>query len=528
MKKRILSLFLIFVFVFSLVPSAFAEGTREAPSSDSAAASEPFSGSCSGPESSVSVPESTPSASAEPDTSESTSDSSFAPESSAEPEPSAPTAQSVTLSIDSAHTYGDMDCAFENGYTPKIVNHQALFTLPLKSNGSLQNDRITVSLEFGTGSERAFVAASYEKSFSLTQTVPNNGSTAEDIFLASFSVQMLTERVNGVYPITAHIRAADIAGNPIAMDYTVFVTVADGRPSEPPEPIPTPEPKPEKPTAEPVVYISKVLCEPAQVQAGEKFTLTLTLKNSVKTKSVKNMLVTVDTGNLPLSLDEDSNVFPVSSIRAGGETQLVLHFTAGATLPEGRHALQFAFRYDSSQTLNLSSSGICTLTVRQPAELAFDGARLPVRVYIGDTVTVPLTLMNTGKSPLYNCRVQYEIDGLEAGGIKFIGEIPAGESKEATTNLRAGQEVLDNAKGTVTILYEDSFGDTYRQSAELCTHIEKKPEPADISEKEEHTDKNQNWWLFLLIGLVVGIGGGFGIPWIIRDRNQRKEDDLRL
>lgn len=522
MKKKILSLFLVFVFAFSAPFSAFAESP--AGSSFSEAVPEVPAD----PESSDSR-ESVPASSAEPVLPESVPDSSSAPESSLEPEqeqpqPTAPVTPPASLSIDSAHTYGDMDEAFENGYSPKIVDHQALFTLPLKSSEPLQDDRITVSLEFAPGADKAFVAASYEKSFFLTQAVPKNDAAAQDVFLACFSVQMLTERVNGVYPITAHVRAADRSGAPIAMDYTVFITVSDGRPGEPPK---EPQPEPQKPTAEPVVYVENSVVSPADVQAGEPFTVTLTLKNSVKTKSVRNLLVTVDTGDLKVDLLEGSNVFPIESIKAGGRAELVLHCKAQPSIPAGKYRLNLAFQYNSSETLNLSSQGVCMLNVRQKAELSYDGARLPQTVTSGSTVTLQTNLMNTGKSSLYNCRVDAAIDGLDAGGSAFVGEIKPGESKTASANLRVSDEKLGETSGLLTITYEDDYGQTFTKTAEISTMIRPKPEPAGEEEREEPKE-TKLWWLFILIGLVLGCGAGFGIPLILKDIRQRKDDDLRL
>ena len=56
--------------------------------------------------------------------------------------------------------------------------------------------------------------------------------------------------------------------------------------------------------------------------------------------------------------------------------------------------------------------------------------------------------------------------------------------------------------------------------------IEKKVEQLEI--KEEPEKNNSLWWVFVIIGLAVGGGIGFGVPWLINDKKQRKEDDLRL
>ena len=57
--------------------------------------------------------------------------------------------------------------------------------------------------------------------------------------------------------------------------------------------------------------------------------------------------------------------------------------------------------------------------------------------------------------------------------------------------------------------------------------IEEKVEAANL-EEEKKEKKSPLWWLFILVGLLVGGGTGFGVTWYINDKMQRKEDDLRL
>ena len=74
-------------------------------------------------------------------------------------------------------------------------------------------------------------------------------------------------------PVAVNVDAFDSMGNAVAFSHTIFVTISD----VPAETAP-PAQGPEKPTAEPVVYISKCVTIPETVVAGEEFALTLTLK----------------------------------------------------------------------------------------------------------------------------------------------------------------------------------------------------------------------------------------------------------
>ncbi len=94
------------------------------------------------------------------------------------------------------------------------------------------------------------------------------------------------------------------------------------------------------------------------------------------------------------------------------------------------------------------------------------------------------------------------------------------------TVVANGNEILGKVEGIITISYEDDFGETYTETVDVSTVIEEKVITADIEEEEEK--KNPLWWLFMLIGAIIGGALGFGIPHVIRSNKQRKEDEKRL
>ena len=253
--------------------------------------------------------------------------------------------------------------------------------------------------------------------------------------------------------------------------------------------------------------------------------LTITLKNMHSSKSVSN---------IKLSLSEDSDeIRPtgmgtkyISSIGAGNYYTWVVELKAVHTATVGEHKLSFSCEYEDENGSGYGANDIIRLEVRQPAELSFDGAKLPVKVVQDETVTLNINLMNTGKTVLYNCKVDFSIDGLDPGGSSFVGEIQPQQSATANANLLVASEKTGEVTGKITITYEDTFGNEYSQEHKVSTVIEKKVIKAE--KKEEEEKKNPLWWLFLLGGLVVGGGLGFGIPFAINSRKQRLRDEERL
>ena len=429
------------------------------------------------------------------------------------PESSIPTA----LTIDTENIYDGMDKAYEDGYVPRTENGFMYIVLPMLSNGNIYQNRIKVSLGLGSGASSPFVMANFEKTFEMETVTPKNSNQEKELFLIEFTVKLSSERINGVYPVAVNISGYDDSGTPIDCSYTIYVTITDGKSNQ------VTQPAPEVATAEPVVYISNSVVQPDKVMAGEEFTLTVTLKNSLTTKSVKNMLVKIDTGNLHINLLENTNVFQVDKIPAGGETELTFRLGSDASIPAGKYNLNFTFNYDSSKTLNLSSSGSTIVEIHQPANMELVMPRFAQSVTVGETIPLSLQVMNMGRDPMYNVRCTVSGFGFAPSNTGYIGTMDAGSS--ATTevelyiialNASKGNEngsQYGNTIGTVTLIYEDETGQEYQQETQFETTVNRPVvEVAQTASGEDAEEKAAGqWWISVLIlgGVILAAGIGF-------------------
>ncbi len=277
--------------------------------------------------------------------------------------------------------------------------------------------------------------------------------------------------------------------------------------------------------SQPRLMVVSYEIEDGFISPEETKILTVTLKNMHSKKQVSN---------IKLSVSEDSDeIRPtgmgtkyVDSIGANKYYTWSVELKAVHTATIGEHKLSFSCEYEDQNGSGYNADDTLRIEVRQPAFLEFDGAKLPIKVVQEDTVTVNINLMNTGKAPLYNCKVDFKIDGLDSGGSSFVGEIAPQESATASANLRVYSEMIGKTTGTIVITYEDSFGEKFELKKDVETKIEKKVIKAEKQEEKEK--KNPLWWLFLLGGLLVGGGLGFGIPFFINSNKQRKKDEERL
>lgn len=445
---------------------------------------------------------------------------SLPPEPSEPSEPTAPSEPSVPqfptlLEIDTENTYDGMDGPYEDGYAPRVSGGVAHLVLPLLPTGEIYQGQIKASLSL---SGSPFVMTTYEKTFSLETVTPKGSTEPVELFLIRFDVSLTSDRTNGVYPVTVNFSGFDAKGGSIGGSYTLYVTVTDGKSSTPTQPAA------ETPTAEPVIYISKTVVSPEEVMAGEEFTLTLTLQNSLTTKGVRNMLVTADTGNSQLSLLEDSSIFPIDKIAAGGTATLTIRLRADASTPAGKYPVNFSFKYDSSKTLNLSSSGSTTVEIHQPANMELVMPRFPESVTVGETVSLSLQVMNMGRAPMYNVRCVVSGYGFAPSNTGYIGTMNAGSSSTTKVelyiialNTSQGNEngsQYGGTTGTVTLLYEDESGEEFQQETSFDTNVMRAiAQIPQTDHSEEEAEKAAGaWWVSIVIlggvilaGVVIGL-----------------------
>ena len=346
-----------------------------------------------------------------------------------------------------------------------------------------------------------------------------------------FDIGLSDSRQNGTYPVTVNTSGFDASGNAVNTSFTLYITITDGKVEKVAQPVV------ETATAEPVVYISKTVMEPETAQAGEAFTMTVTLKNSITTKSVKNMLVTVDTGNVQIDLEEDSNIFPVEQIDRGGQVELTLHFSTEPAIPSGKYPINFSFKYDSSKTLNLSSTGSTVVEIQQPANMELVMPRFSSSVSVGETVPITFQVMNMGRSAMYNVRCTVSGYGLVPSNTGYIGTMEAGTSANTEVelyiialNASEGNEngpQYGDTTGTVTLIYEDETGQEYSQEATFDTTVNRPvvqlPESNTAQEQEE--ERVGSWWVSVIIlgGVILA---AVGVILFLQFKKRRGGHDL--
>ena len=523
--KRSLCIFLIFLLLLPCGPRAVAEDT-EGGDEIVIVTAPPIPEETPLPEEApepteTEIPEETPAPTEIPTPTEAPT-----PTGTPEPTPTAPVLP-TSIEIDTENWYFGMGWPYRDGYQPTIENEIVTIILPLQSTDRLLDDTITVTLDLSaTGT--TFVIANYQKTVVLSEQKINGTEETREIFYVDFSIPLSSARANGSYPVRLQVKAYDLNYTLIEPVFTVYVNITDVPPT------PTNTGGSETPTAEPVVLIARSEITPEIAMAGEAFTIKLTIRYSLDTKLVRNMLLRVDTGNLQINLDEDSPVFQLESLDRGGESEIELHFSSDPSIPAGKYIINFSFSYDSNKTLNLSSSGSVIVEIAQPTNAELVVSRIPGEVTAGETIPLSFQVMNMGRDNLYNVRCVISGIGLFPSNTGYIGTMAPGSSSSTSIDLfigsktmsdnYRGEEKYGDTSGTVTLIYEDANGREYIEEQYFRTAI-KAPsilsEPSDTSVEVSAEDRavQVQWWI--VVGGLGLVALGLVAALILKRRKRR-------
>ncbi|MEG2360516.1 MAG: hypothetical protein RSB97_01605, partial [Christensenella sp.] len=183
--------------------------------------------------------------------------------------------------------------------------------------------------------------------------------------------------------------------------------------------------------SQPKVIISKYTISPDVVNAGEKFTVNVTLQNTSKTQSVKNIVVNFKSQTTDLMSGDNTNMVYIEKIAAKKTSDFSFTMMSRADAKAGPQKMDVAITYEDAQAAQLTAADEISVEIHQKIRLEFDPPKFPTQVVMGDTTSASLNLYNKGKSTLYNVTVTLDVPGFTPESSAFLGNMESGASKTA-------------------------------------------------------------------------------------------------
>ncbi len=407
------------------------------------------------------------------------------------------------LTIENKNAYKGMKKSYSAGYVPDVTKRDVNIVLPLLAKRPLAKNKMTVSLRLGEAENLPFIYKNYEKTFSLARHKVKNTKRAVSCYLVAFRLALQKQHSGGTYPVTLSVCAEDKSGNEINQDFTVYVTTTDTRIKKKAAPHRSAG---NDSNLAPKVLIDSYKFSKKNVLCGEKTIADLTLLNTSKSKTVKNILVKIAPGeNIELLGKRDS--YYIQQLRSSKTCHLTFPFRVKANAPYGQYNIDVAIEYSDSKGETYTAQGTVKISARQKTQIEISPIRLPEQIRVGESVELETQAMNLGRGTLYNVRALLEADGLRPSGTAFIGDIEPGTSMTGSMELVAeelsGESSYGTTQGKVTFYYEDEMGNekTHVQSFETSLLS-----PRSNDSGGESEDNQRQWWVIMaVISAVVAL-----------------------
>ena len=230
--------------------------------------------------------------------------------------------------------------------------------------------------------------------------------------------------------------------------------------------------------AQPRIIVTGFETNPADVYAGDTFTVYIHVKNTSTSMSVKNVLFDMqaavegsdktNTYSAFLPTSGSSSVY-MDSIAAGQEKDIAIEMTAKADLAQKPYVLQVNMKYDYDKTANVTDTASVSIPIKQESKFDTSTADVaPSNTPVGSQSNVMFSIYNTGKTTLFNLQVKFKNDYVE-GGEAFIGNLESGQTGNVDTMVTA--TAPNDGTITAVISYEDEAGNVTETEKEIALSI---------------------------------------------------------
>ncbi|MDL2235071.1 hypothetical protein LJC07_02815 [Christensenellaceae bacterium OttesenSCG-928-L17] len=269
-----------------------------------------------------------------------------------------------------------------------------------------------------------------------------------------------------------------------------------------------------------------------RIYAGEVFSLTMRVRNTAS-EAVKNIQVSLSNdGSVIIPANNGSNSLYIDRIGAGEVVERTVQLQSIPDADPKTQVLNAKFSYESSSTLlsyDVTESIAIPLLQRTRVRVD-DPVMYNEMVTVDEAISLYLSLYNMGKSPLYNCMVNVEGEGLRMEETYFGGTISAGNQMRADFNVIAS--VPGDVDAVIVITFEDAYGSLTRIEKVIPMNVAEGFNMGEdpwidggempIDPGMEPEKSGMPTWLIVVL-CVVGAGALVAVLVVIRRKRRKAE-----
>ena len=219
--------------------------------------------------------------------------------------------------------------------------------------------------------------------------------------------------------------------------------------------------------SKPRIIVTGFETSPAQVYAGDIFTLTIHVKNTSKSAAVTNVLFDMQAKEEGKDADSKfaaflptsgaSSVY-VDSLEPGASKDLKIEMSAKADLSQKPYVLDVNMKYDAKDAVDLTDTASVSIPIYQEQRCELGDAEvMPNSITVNGQTNITFSVYNTGKTTLYNVWAKFKGDSIQ-GGDTFLGTIASGGTGNVDAMVTGVAATADDGKIKAVISYENESG----------------------------------------------------------------------
>lgn len=210
------------------------------------------------------------------------------------------------------------------------------------------------------------------------------------------------------------------------------------------------------------IIVDSFETDPAEIYAGQDFTLKVRMKNASSSIAASNILFTFESeavSDSPVfTTVNGSNSVVVNSLAPGASDTLTIKFSSSPTAEQRSYTITINEQYDSPEFKNAKEAVKIAVGLKQEARLNTGTIEvMPDAISVGEESNVMFSINNTGKVMLYNVNAVFEADSIQKNEA-YVGNIEPGKSGNVDTMINGIAPTTDDGKVKLSITYEDENG----------------------------------------------------------------------
>ena len=285
------------------------------------------------------------------------------------------------------------------------------------------------------------------------------------------------------------------------------------------------------------IIVDSFETDPAEIYAGQDFTLKVRMKNASNSIVASNILFTFESeavSDSPVfTTVNGSNSVVVNSLAPGASDTLTIKFSSSPTAEQRSYTITINEQYDSPEFKNAEDTMSVDIPVKQIPRLNTGTFEvMPDSISVGEESNVMFGINNTGKVTLYNVMARFEANSIQTTDT-YVGNIKSGETGNVDCMVTGSAPTTDDGKVKVIISYEDENGEVSEVEKELTLYVsEPAPDMDDMDMNgydempQEQPGPLQKYGKAILAAVVLVVAAVGGT--LLRKHRKRKKEAALL